>query len=185
MLQQHHYKGEQLEPNLSALEHMRRLPQDASTAVGLLDPGTRAEETAQRSYLSNFGISGPRTTIPVKLLSGGQRMRVAMAVALYKKPDVLILDEPTNHLDSETVDALCIALQAYEGTIIAVSHDEAFVTRVISKASTTDKTAVKAGSAEIGELWVMSKRKLKKFEGTFKDYKNKVMSGVLAGNFDV
>jgi ATP-binding cassette subfamily F protein 3 len=112
-------------------------------------------------------------------------MRVAMAVALYKKPDVLILDEPTNHLDTETVDALCNALQSYEGTIIAVSHDEAFVTRVISKASTSDKDAIASGNVNIGELWVLSKRKLKKFEGTFKEYKNKVMAGVLVGNFDV
>lgn len=57
------------------------------------------EETSLRSYLNNFGISGNRAMIPVKYLSGGQRMRVAMAVALYRRPDVLILDEPTNHLD--------------------------------------------------------------------------------------
>ncbi len=64
-----------------------------SSAVAPYDPGTRHEETAMRGYLSNFGIIGPRAVIPVKFLSGGQRMRVAMAVALVKRPDVLILDE--------------------------------------------------------------------------------------------
>lgn len=93
---------------------MRRLPQEDSSAVGLHDPGTRQEETAQRSYLSNFGVMGNRATLPVKYLSGGQRMRVALAVALYKRPDLLILDEPTNHLDADTVRALCEALETYE-----------------------------------------------------------------------
>lgn len=84
MLQQHHYKGEQLDPSLSALEHIRRLPHDDTTAVPSYDLGTRQEETAQRSYLSNFGVVGPRSLIPVKYLSGGQRMRVALAVALFR-----------------------------------------------------------------------------------------------------
>lgn len=114
ILHQHHYQGEQLDPSLSPLEHMRRLPQHESTAVGLHDLGTRQEETAQRAYLANFGIVGSRAMIPVKYLSGGQRMRVALAVAFYTKPDILILDEPTNHLDADTVRALCEALVSFE-----------------------------------------------------------------------
>jgi ABC-type Mn2+/Zn2+ transport system ATPase subunit len=54
---------------------------------------TRQEETAQRSFLSNFGIVGTRAVLPVRFLSGGQRMRVAMAIVLYRRPDLLILDE--------------------------------------------------------------------------------------------
>lgn len=90
MLQQHHYRGEQLDPYLTALEHMRRMPQDETTAVGVHDLGTRQEENAQRSYLANFGVTGWRATIPVRLLSGGQKMRVAMAVSLYRKPDLIV-----------------------------------------------------------------------------------------------
>ena len=54
---------------------------------------TRQEETAQRAFLSNFGIVGTRAVLPVRYLSGGQRMRVALAVVLYRRPDMLILDE--------------------------------------------------------------------------------------------
>ena len=102
MLQQHHYKGEQLDPALSPLDHIKRLQHDDTTAVGFFDR-EHLQESAQRSYLANLGVVGPRALIPVKYLSGGQRMRVALACALFRRPDVLILDEPSNHLDADTL----------------------------------------------------------------------------------
>jgi len=184
MLQQHHYKGEQLDPSLCALDHVRRLPPEESSAVGLHDPGTRQEETAQRGFLANFGIRGSRALIPVKYLSGGQRMRVAMAMALFRRPDVLILDEPTNHLDASTVLALCSALESYEGAIIAVSHDEAFVNKVIASAgvpSTAAGTDRRSDPTTRGELWVLSQQRLKRFDGSFNDYKKAIRKKVQAG----
>ena len=72
----------------------------------------------------------PPADTPVKVLSGGERRRVALCRLLLKKPDVLILDEPTNHLDAESVAWLEHHLQRYEGTVIAVTHDRYFLDNV-------------------------------------------------------
>ncbi len=72
----------------------------------------------------------PAGDTPIKVLSGGERRRVALCRLLLKKPDVLLLDEPTNHLDAETVGWLEQHLQKYEGTVIAVTHDRYFLDNV-------------------------------------------------------
>lgn len=72
----------------------------------------------------------PEGDTPVKVLSGGERRRVALCRLLLQKPDILLLDEPTNHLDAETVAWLEHHLQRYEGTVIAVTHDQYFLDNV-------------------------------------------------------
>jgi len=72
----------------------------------------------------------PPGETPVKILSGGERRRVALCRLLLKKPDILLLDEPTNHLDAETVAWLEHHLQNYQGTVIAVTHDRYFLDNV-------------------------------------------------------
>ena len=72
----------------------------------------------------------PPPETPVKVLSGGERRRVALCRLLFQKPDILLLDEPTNHLDAETVAWLEHHLQKYEGTVIAVTHDRYFLDNV-------------------------------------------------------
>jgi len=72
----------------------------------------------------------PPGDTPVKILSGGERRRVALCRLLLQKPDILLLDEPTNHLDAESVAWLEHHLQKYEGTIIAVTHDRYFLDNV-------------------------------------------------------
>lgn len=72
----------------------------------------------------------PEGNTPVKVLSGGERRRVALCRLLLQKPDILLLDEPTNHLDAETVAWLEQHLQNYEGTVIAVTHDRYFLDNV-------------------------------------------------------
>lgn len=72
----------------------------------------------------------PEGSTPVKVLSGGEKRRVALCRLLLQKPDILLLDEPTNHLDAETVAWLEQHLQRYEGTVIAVTHDRYFLDNV-------------------------------------------------------
>ncbi|MGH8007176.1 MAG: energy-dependent translational throttle protein EttA [Candidatus Binatia bacterium] len=72
----------------------------------------------------------PPPDMPVKVLSGGERRRVALCRLLLQKPDILLLDEPTNHLDAESVAWLEHHLQSYPGTIIAVTHDRYFLDNV-------------------------------------------------------
>ncbi len=80
-----------------------------------------------RNLAGAFGFSGDDADKPVRVLSGGERARLALAKILYDAPNLLVLDEPTNHLDLLTKRALTRALADYEGTIVFVSHDRAFL----------------------------------------------------------
>jgi ATP-binding cassette ChvD family protein len=72
----------------------------------------------------------PPDDAPIRRLSGGERRRVALCMALLEKPDLLLLDEPTNHLDAETVQWLETALREYHGTVIIVTHDRYFLDNI-------------------------------------------------------
>lgn len=80
-----------------------------------------------RNLAGAFGFEGDDVFKPIRILSGGERARVALACILYVAPNLLILDEPTNHLDIMTKRALVKALVAYTGTIVFVSHDRQFL----------------------------------------------------------
>jgi ATP-binding cassette subfamily F protein 3 len=101
---------EQLDSQASALLHLQRL-----------DP--KAMDTQLRSYLGGFGFNGDKVLEPVAHFSGGEKARLVLAILVYQKPNLLLLDEPTNHLDLEMRHALTLALQAFEGAVILVSHD--------------------------------------------------------------
>jgi ABC-type multidrug transport system ATPase subunit len=85
------------------------------------------------SYLSDFLFTPERTRTPVKALSGGEKARLMLAKLFLKPSNLLIMDEPTNHLDIGSCEALENALMAFDGTIIAVSHDRYFINRIATR----------------------------------------------------
>ncbi|NNF02100.1 MAG: energy-dependent translational throttle protein EttA [Bacteroidia bacterium] len=89
-----------------------------------------AWELDTRLEIAMDALRCPESDTPIKVLSGGERRRVALCRLLLKQPDILLLDEPTNHLDAETVQWLEQHLQQYKGTVIAVTHDRYFLDNV-------------------------------------------------------
>jgi ATPase subunit of ABC transporter with duplicated ATPase domains len=88
---------------------------------------------ALRNLAGAFGFYGDDVEKPIPVLSGGEKARLALAKILYDAPNLLVLDEPTNHLDLVTKRALTKALAGYEGTVLFVSHDRAFLRAVATK----------------------------------------------------
>ena len=95
-----------------------------------LRPTTLAEV---KSHLEDFGIAGDLATSKIKRLSGGQKVRLVLAAAMWSMPHFLALDEPTNYLDNDTLAALTQALKRFKGGVITISHNEAFVANLCNE----------------------------------------------------
>ncbi len=109
-------------------------------------------DTELRSILGCFLFTGDDVFKKIKVLSGGEKSRVALAKSLTTDSNFLILDEPTNHLDIQSVNILIQALQQYEGTFISVSHDRYFLDNVANK------------------IWFIEEEKIKEYPGTYAEY---------------
>lgn len=106
-------------------------------------------------------------------MSGGQKSRVAFAELAIRSPHILMLDEPTNHLDLETIEALAMALNKFEGGVILVSHDERLISLVCDEI-----WVVSPGfkDARMGGRWVPGRVTV--FEGSFDEYREKLRDGL-------
>ena len=128
LLEDYNRINEQLAEPMSE-EDMNRLLERQGEIQEQLD--TRdAWDLDSRLEMAMDALRCPPGETPVKILSGGERRRVALCRLLLQKPDILLLDEPTNHLDAETVAWLEHHLQQYAGTVIAVTHDRYFLDNV-------------------------------------------------------
>ncbi|MGA9536415.1 MAG: energy-dependent translational throttle protein EttA [Desulfobacterales bacterium] len=128
LLEDYNRINEQLAEPMSE-EDMNRLLERQGEIQEQLD--TRdAWDLDSRLEMAMDALRCPAGETPVKILSGGERRRVALCRLLLQKPDILLLDEPTNHLDAETVAWLEHHLQQYAGTVIAVTHDRYFLDNV-------------------------------------------------------
>jgi len=107
-----------------------------------------------RSLLGCFLFSGDDVDKKIKVLSGGEKARVALAKTIVSKANFLMLDEPTNHLDIHSVDLLIGALNNYEGSIVFVSHDRHFVSKIANK------------------IWEIEDHKIVEFKGTYAEWED-------------
>ncbi len=109
-------------------------------------------ETELRTVLGCFLFTGDDVFKKIKVLSGGEKSRVALAKVLLSQANFLLLDEPTNHLDMQSVNILIQALQQYEGSYIVVSHDRYFVESIANK------------------IWYIEDHQIKEYPGTYNEY---------------
>jgi len=125
------------------LMHMVRLARDV---------GPPGREQELRDFLGQFRFTGAMVNQAVGSLSGGEKARLVLAMLVWQRPNLLLLDEPTNHLDLTTREALSIALNEFEGTVMLVSHDRALLREVCD------------------EFWLVSGGQVQPFDGDLDDY---------------
>lgn len=136
-----------------AQHQMDALDANASPMLQLARIADRKiSEATLRSFLGSFGFSGERMDTPCESFSGGERARLALALIVWQRPNVLILDEPTNHLDLDMRHALSMALQDFDGAVVLVSHERQLIASVCD-----DLLLVHAGQCT-------------EFEGDLQDY---------------
>src|SRR5436190_1876281 len=114
--------------------------------------GSQKTELELRTLLGCFLFSGDEVEKKIKVLSGGEKARVALAKTIISKANFLLLDEPTNHLDMHSSDLLVEALNRYEGSYILVSHDRFFISKTANK------------------IWEIVDHKIKEFKGGYDEY---------------
>ncbi len=129
------------------LEHMVRLARELG-----LHHSEAAREQELRNFLGSFNFSGDMVQQSVGTMSGGEKARLVLAMIVWQKPNLLLLDEPTNHLDLATREALAMALNEFEGTVMLVSHDRALLRSVCD------------------EFWLVGRGQVAPFDGDLDDY---------------
>ena len=137
-----------------AQHQLEALNQNNDVLEELKDAGSGKNDLELRSLLGAFLFSGDSVEKKIKVLSGGEKARVALAKTIASKANFLMLDEPTNHLDIHSVDLLVQSLNKYEGSLILVSHDRYFISRLANK------------------IWEIEDHKIREFKGTYTEWED-------------
>lgn len=145
-------KGHNVSQTFFAQHQLEALHLENTIIQELVNFAPKHTETELRSILGCFLFTGDDVFKKIKVLSGGEKSRVALAKALTADANFLVLDEPTNHLDMASVNILIQALQQFEGTFIVVSHDRYFLDNVANK------------------IWFIEDKEIKEYPGTYQEY---------------
>ncbi|WP_410221228.1 ABC-F family ATP-binding cassette domain-containing protein [Pedobacter sp.] len=145
-------KGHNVTETFFAQHQLESLHLDNSILEELQAFAPKHTDTELRGILGCFLFTGDDVFKKIKVLSGGEKSRVALAKSLTTDSNFLILDEPTNHLDIQSVNILIQALQQYEGTFITVSHDRYFLDNIANK------------------IWFIEGEKIKEYPGTYAEF---------------
>ena len=139
-----------LRPQDTPLEHMIRLAKEVIAAGKSGRVAGREQDL--RNFLGTFNFTNDMVKQPVGTMSGGEKARLVLCMIVWQRPNLLLLDEPTNHLDLSTREALSVALNEFEGTVMLVSHDRALLRAVCD------------------EFWLVSRGGIEPFDGDLDDY---------------
>ncbi len=152
-------KGHNVEESFYAQHQLEALTVENEVLEEMKMAGTGKNELELRQLLGCFLFSGDDVFKKIKVLSGGEKARVALAKVIAAKGNFLMLDEPTNHLDMQSVEMLIDALNKYGGTFILVSHDRYFISKTANKIWEIDNGEIKEFVGSYDEWMVFKKEK--------------------------
>ena len=144
--------GHNVEESFYAQHQLEALNVEHTVIEEMMMAGSQKTELELRTLLGCFLFSGDDIEKKIKVLSGGEKARVALAKTIISKANFLLLDEPTNHLDMHSCELLIEALNKYEGTYILVSHDRFFISKTANK------------------IWEIIDHEIKEFKGGYEEY---------------
>jgi ATP-binding cassette subfamily F protein 3 len=144
--------GHNIEESFYAQHQLEALDVNHTVIEEMMQAGSQKTELELRTLLGCFLFSGDDVEKKIKVLSGGEKARVALAKTIISKANFLLLDEPTNHLDMHSCDLLIESLNKYEGTFVLVSHDRYFVSKTANK------------------IWEIVDHEIKEFKGGYEEY---------------
>ncbi|WP_339339642.1 ATP-binding cassette domain-containing protein [uncultured Oceanicoccus sp.] len=154
-------KGENLQLGYFSQHQLEALDLDASPILHLQRLSPKIREQEIRNFLGGFNFHGDMAVEPIRYFSGGEKARLALAIVVWQKPNLLLLDEPTNHLDLEMCHALTVALQAFAGAVIVISHDRHLLRNTVDQflLVANGKADLFEGDLDDYGRWLISQRK--------------------------